>query len=78
MVGADFTPSSMLVSSITSIVWILLLHPVCESCARVTRLCDSPKLVAGGQEPRHGALVCLFPGLRERPWLCPAFGMREL
>lgn len=78
MVGADFTPSSMLVSSITSIVWILLLHPVCESCARVTRLCDSPKLVAGGQEPRHGALVCLFPRLRERPWLCPAFGMREL
>lgn len=77
MVGADFTPSSMLVSSITSIVWILL-HPVCESCARVTRLCDSPKLVAGGQEPRHGALVCLFPRLRERPWFCPAFGMREL
>lgn len=60
--AADFTPLSMPVSSIPSIVWSLLLHPVCESCARVTRMCGSPKLVAGGSvgQGRNPTMVLWF------------------
>lgn len=60
--AADFAPSSMPVSSIPSIVWSLLLHPLCESCARVTWVCGSPKLLAGGSvdQGRYPTMVSWF------------------